>query len=302
MTRALGPTSGRWPEGQRFAVVVTVNFDAELALIAEDPTTASLGKTLSIFRYGAIRGAPRLLAAFSERGVATTWFIPGALVSRYRSLLDEVVSAGHGLGARGFWLERFDRLPEQAILRALCSARAALAEVSALDDVGFRLPSGEWTPDLAAQLLDAGFVWSSSWTGDDLPFYVPAGKGRSIVDIPFGHTMNDRLAFSWNFAPPIPIGQSRIASYEDVLENWLLELEGCRREGICLVLQLHPEVTGTPGRVDLVWRFLDAVLETGDAWITTGAEIASWWKQNHPPSGMEHPVNLFRRISPSLLS
>jgi peptidoglycan/xylan/chitin deacetylase (PgdA/CDA1 family) len=304
MTRALAPTPGRWPGGKRFAVVVTVNFDAELALLAADPAASALEKTLSIFRYGAIRGAPRLLEAFSERGVPTTWFVPAALVAPYRPLLGEVVSAGHDLGARGFRLERFDQLPPRARLDALRAARAALATISTSEDAGFRLPSGEWPPDFAAQVLDAGFTWSSSWTGDDVPFLVPAGGARSIVDVPFGHTLNDRLAFAWNFAPPIPLGQSRIASYEDVLENWCYELEGCRREGLCLVLQLHPEVTGTAGRIDLVWRFLDAVLETGDAWVALGAAVASWWRtQPAPgPGQAEHPVGLLRRVSPSSLS
>lgn len=297
MTRALAPTRGRWPDGRRFAVVVTVNFDAELALLGPDPSAVDLDKTLSIFRYGAIRGAPRLLATFAERRVPTTWFVPGAVVVPYRSLLDEVVSAGHGIGARGLRLERFDRLSEGARLDTLRASRAALADLPAGGAPGFRLPAGEWPADLAGQLLDAGFGWSSSWTGDDLPFRVPAGPGRSIVELPFGHTMNDRLAFAWNFAPAIPAGQSRIASYEDVLENWNLELEGHRREGLCLVLQLHPEVAGTPGRIDLVRRFLDAVLEPGDAWLASGADVASWWR-GRGPSGPEHPVDLLRRVSP----
>lgn len=298
--RTLAPTPGRWPGGRRFAVAVTVNFDAELALIGPDPAAASLEKTLSIFRYGAVRGAPRLLEALSEREVPATWFLPGALVALYRSLLDEITSAGHRLGARGFRLERFDQLAEGARLEALRAARDTLAEVAGPDDLGFRLPSGEWPPHFATQLLDAGFGWSSSWTGDDVPFLVPAGEGRTIVDVPFGHTTNDRLAFAWNFAPPIPAGQSRIASYEGVLENWCFELEGCRREGLCLVLQLHPEITGTPGRIDLVRRFLDTVLEHGDAWLASGAEVASWWKRR-PPAGPEHPLDLLGRISPSSL-
>jgi hypothetical protein len=301
MTRALVPTPGRWPEGRRLAVVVSVNFDAELALVGPDPDAASLEKTLSIFRYGAIRGVPRLLEAFGERRVTTTWFVPGAVVTSYRSLLDEVVSAGHDLGSRGLRLERFDRLPGGARLDTLRAARAGLDDLQSSGDAGFRLPSGEWPPDFAGELLDAGFAWSSSWTGDDIPFLVPAGDGRSIVELPFGHTMNDRLAFAWNFAPAIPPGQARIASYEDVLENWRFELEGCRREGLCLVLQLHPEVTGTPGRIDLVRRFLDAVLEPGDAWLASGTDVASWCRE-HPPTGPEHPVDLLRRISPSSLS
>lgn len=302
MTRALAPTPQRWPDGKRLCVVVTVNFDAELALLGPDPSAASLEKTLSIFRYGAVRGAPRLLEVLAERSVPTTWFFPGALVDTSGALLHEVVAAGHGLGARGLRLERFDRLGADERLGVLQAAAEALGALGSHEPLGFRLPSGEWPPNFGAQLLDAGFGWSSSWAGDDVPFHLPGTGDRSIVEVPSWHTMNDRLAFTWNFAPPMPLGQSRIASYDDVLENWLLELEGCRREGLCLVVQLHPEVVGTPGRIDLVRRFLDAVAEPGDAWVASGAAVASWWSEHGAPQASGHPVDVLRRVSPLTLT
>lgn len=300
MTTPLEPDEGRWPDAKTCAVVVTVNFDAELGLLGPHPDAAALDKTLSIYRYGAVRGAPRLLETLARRGVRSTWFVPGAVASSYRELLEAVVAGGHGLGLRGMALERLDRLSEADRHDVLRAARAALAPLSPTD-VGFRLPEGEWPPGLGAQLVEAGYDWSSSWTGDDLPFALPAGTGRSIVEVPWGHTMNDRIAFAWNFAPPIPSGQSRIASYDDVLENWLLELEGCRREGLCLVVQLHPEVVGTPGRIGLLDRFLDAVLGPGDAWVATGGEVASWWAEHAPANGLEHPVDLLQRVAPASL-
>jgi peptidoglycan/xylan/chitin deacetylase (PgdA/CDA1 family) len=288
----------RWPSGHRCAVVVTVNFDAELALTGPDPSLAPMQKTLSLFRYGTVRGAPRFLEVFAERGVRSSWFVPGALVPTVRDLLTAVVAGGHDLGARGLRLERFHALSPTRREAVLRSARASLRDVVASSECGFRLPSGEWPPGLGAQLLDAGFTWSSSWPGDDLPFFVPAGPTRSIVDLPVTHVMNDRLAFAWNFAPPIPAGHARIASYEEVLHNWLFELRGCRKEGLCLVLQLHPEVTGTAGRIDLVRRFLDDVLESGDVWVATGGEVASFWSATHAGNRPDHPVELFRRVSP----
>jgi len=294
-------TPPRWPDGARYAVVVTVNFDAELVITGPEPSAATLQKTLSIFRYGGLRGAPRFLEVFADRGVHATWFVPGAIVREYRGVLERVVAHGHGLGARGERLERFDTLPESERLRVLRAAHASLVELAPPGSFGFRLPGGEWPPGLGAQLLDVGFTWSSSWVGDDLPFFLPAGEGRAVVEVPFAHVLDDRRAFAWNFSPPIPLGHSRIPSYEEVLESWLYELEGCRREGLCLVLQLHPEVTGTPGRIDLVRRFLDATLRDGEAWVATGAEVASWWAAAHGADQPGHPVELLRRVSPATL-
>ena len=301
MNAAPQGASPRWPRSARCAVVLTVNLDAELVITGPDPASASLEKTLSIFRYGALRGSPRLLEIFAERSVHATWFVPGTLAGEYRALLEAIVAGGHDLGARGHRLERFDRLAPDERDRVLGAAAGALSELRSSSELGFRLPGGEWPPGLGGQLVDAGFTWSSSWPGDDLPFFVPAGADRAIVEVPVSHVMDDRIAFAWNFAPPIPLGHARIPSYEEVLHSWLYELEGCRREGLCLVLQLHPEVTGTPGRADLVRRFLDAALGHGDAWVTTGAAVASWWAASHDRMQPDHPVELLRRVSPPSL-
>lgn len=295
------PAAPRWPGGRSFCVVVTVDFDSELALTGPDPTLAPMQKTLSLFRYGARRGAPRLLDVFDGFATRATWFVPGALVGMEEALLRDVVARGHELGARGHRLERLDTLAPEKRAEVLADARTALRGVSASETCGFRLPSGEWPRGLGAQLLDAGFTWSSSWVGDDLPFFVPAGEGRALPELPVLHVLDDRLAFAWNFSPPIPPGHSRIPPYEEVLQSWLFELEGCVREGLFLVVQLHPEVTGTPGRIDLVRRLLDAVHAEPGAWVATGSEVASWWSSAHGPDPA-HPVELLQRLSPSTLA
>ncbi|MFC0529388.1 polysaccharide deacetylase family protein [Phytohabitans kaempferiae] len=286
----------RWPAGYRCAALVTVNFDAEALLLAE-PGMAGRQKTLSVLRYGATRGARRLLDALAAAGMPSTWFTPAVTADDHAGVVRDVVTSGHAVGLRGYAYEPLDRMPASERTARLARAAERLHAVAGAPARGFRLPVGEWPRSLAAELADIGVAWSSSWFGDDTPFALAAGAGRSLVEFPIHHALDDRTAFFWNVNPPIPAGQSRISSYGEVLENWLLEFEGCRREGLLFVPQLHPEISGTPGRIGLVEELLATLTADPSVWRPTGDELARWWASAHPVNPAGHPADVFFHTS-----
>ena len=85
---------------------------------------------------------------------------------------------------------------------------------------------------------------------------------------------------TFTFDPPIPPGQARAANMEQVLENWMTELEGARRFGTLLNLQLDPQASGEQGRIFMLERLLAAMQDAGDVWIATGREIADYCLQH----------------------
>jgi peptidoglycan/xylan/chitin deacetylase (PgdA/CDA1 family) len=294
---AIGEGSeGRWPAGIGCMAAITVNFDAETFLLSEDPTFRDRQKSLSIMRYGAHRGAQRLLEIFAEKNVPATWFLPGRVAETYPGVVRDIAQAGHSIGMRGYALERYDSLGEQASAEALRRGKDTLSDVLGSPVHGFRLPSGDWPMSLADQLLDLGISWSSSWFGEDLPFHLPGPGSRRLLEIPISYGLDDRIAFFWNFNPPMPPGQSRISSYSEALGNWIYELEGCQREGLCFVMQLHPEICGTPGRFHLVRDLLDAIKNSGGTKFATCDQISSWWRSRHPANDPAHPAEVFFRI------
>lgn len=283
----------RWPRRKSAAALVTVNFDAEALLLAADPGMARRAKTMSVLRYGVTRGVDRLLATFAEAGLATTWFVPATAAAAHPEAVRKIAAAGHEVALRGHDVAPLDGLSTQARAELLAESVATLSALIERPVQGFRLPVGEWPLTLARQLADVGIAWSSSWLGDDTPFVLPAGEGRRLVEIPLSYATDDRTAFFWNLNPPFPAGQARISSYAEVLDNWLLELEGCRREGLLFVLQLHPEISGTPGRITLVERVLDELRRDDRIWCPTAGELASWWSANHPGNPDGHPADIF---------
>ncbi len=162
--------------------------------------------------------------------------------------------------------------------------------ISGKAGTGFRLPVGNWPDRFDALLKEAGYLWSASLNGDDVPYL----HNSSLLEIPVHIELEDRPYFQFNFTPAFPKGQSRIPSYESVLANWIAEFDAYRKFGACFVLQLRPEMTGTPGRIFLVEALIEHILSFDDVWIATAAEVAAWHMANNACAAEPaHPLNVF---------
>jgi peptidoglycan/xylan/chitin deacetylase (PgdA/CDA1 family) len=181
--------------------------------------------------------------------------------------------------SHGWGFERHDEMPRAASLELLKRSRHAIEVATGKPVAGFRLPIGNWPDQFDLLLKEAEFLWSASLNGDDVPYMHPS----SLLEIPVHLELEDRPYFQFNFAPAFPKGQSRIASYESVLSNWIAEFDAYRKFGTCFVLQLRPEMTGTPGRIFLVEALIKHIQSFDDIWVATAAEVA----------GPGHPLNVF---------
>lgn len=291
-----GTAASRWPDGRRMALVVTVDFFDDAAILAQEPRMAGREKSLSVWRYGAVRGVDRLLEVFDEFGIAASWFVPGCVALRHADMLRRIHGAGHEVGNATFACEDFDAIPLAAQRESVERAQGAIGEVIGELPVGFRAPFGNWARGFIEVLERGGFRWSSSWRGDHLPYFhhQPAtARSRRIVEIPLHYELEDEPYFTFNLYPPVPAGQPRIASYRETLANWKQDFDGFHRFGLCLPLRIHPEILGTAGRIELLRDFIAHVRGAGDVWIAKGCEVARWWNQQHAANEPGHPVDLF---------
>lgn len=280
------PSSSRWPEGASSSIVFSVNFDAELGILAEAPDARDRMKTLSVGEYGATCGVPRLLDIFDEFGIAATWFVPSENMRTYPDLIERVLAAGHEPGNRGVNLTASaDPMGDVAQGQEEWQRRFGVLPT------GYRIPRGQFLPDWSAQLAAHGITWTSSWDGDDLPYWHP---GTDVIDIPWHHQLADYGYFVFNLDPPIPAGSPRIASPDDVLDNWLWEFDAADREGACTVISLNPETIGTPANALMLKKFISHI-RNADAWVGTGGQVASWWREVGGPNDPRHPIEVYCR-------
>ncbi|WGS51625.1 polysaccharide deacetylase [Paraburkholderia sp. D15] len=298
-----------WPDGARCAVAVTVDFNDEHGILTQEPRIAGREKSLSVWRYGAKRGVDRVLDALAEFGVRTSWFVPGRVAQTHAALLQRIDAQGHEIGTSGFRCEDFDALTLDEQKAAFHAGQQALLGTIGRRAEGFRSFTGNWATGFADFLRAEGVTWSSSWRGDDLPyFHLPdanaattmsdaadAAHTAPLVELPLHYELEDEPYFVYNLSPAVPVGQPRIPSYREVLSNWKQDFAAFHRFGLCFVLRLHPELIGTAGRIDVLRELLADMRAHDGVWFATGAQIAQWWRQNVDGNEPGHPVEIFAR-------
>lgn len=285
-----------WPNGNRCAVLVSVDLDAELFWLQLDNSSKDRPKTLSIGEYGARRGAGRVLDALDDAGIKSTWMVPGANAAKYSWLVRSAAERGHEVGNHGYHHENFGLMRRDEQRDTLLRANEAIERSCGQRPVGFRTPAGDMTAELNGLLLELGFSYSSSMRGDDRPYLVAVnGETTRLVEIPAHWELDDFPYFMFNYAPPFPAGQGRIASYSEVLASWRAEFDAYHELGLCFVIMFHPQAIGTPGRIQLLEELLSYMKSKDGVWFATGAELAEWWRQSGPRNDPGNPIEVLER-------
>ncbi len=279
----------QWPEGKRCAVVLSVLFDDGLDAMAQAPDLAYRSKSRSVWEYGRQRGVDRLLGVLDDYNYPSTWFVPVATISSHRELVNSIAQRTTEIAARGIDFEKYFELTLDQKVAKLKATQAVFQDALGINARGFRLPSGLWPRDFDELLVECGFDWASSLNGDDCPYTHMSG----LVQVPVHIELEDRPYFQFNFTPAFPKGHSRISGYEAVLDNWKREFDAYREYGLCFVLQLRPEISGTPGRIFLVQEMLSYMSQFDDVWFATGSEVVKWHKENSRVAVEQHPINVF---------
>ncbi|MDM0071586.1 polysaccharide deacetylase family protein [Variovorax sp. J31P207] len=290
----------RWPVGRSMSTVVTVDFFDDTQILRQIPAMAGREKSLSVWQYGATRGVERMLRAFDDAGIKASWFIPGVVARRHPGLVKEIAAAGHEVANATDACDDLMKLSDEEARASILAAQEALAELTGSMPCGFRAPFENWPRALECTIADCGLTWSSSWRGDDLPYF-HHHSGARLVEIPLHYELEDAPFFAFNLYPPVPSGQSRIASYGQVLEGWKQDFAGFRRFGLCYTLRLHPEIIGTVGRIGMLSELLQHLTSVSENWIATGSEVSEWWRSNRACNAEGHPVDVFAALQPRSL-
>ncbi len=100
-----------------------------------------------------------------------------------------------------------------------------------------------------------------------------AGKAPAGFRMPEGEISEETLAL----VKTLGFSYSSSLSDDDVLKNWLYELEGARRFGTLFNLQLDPQAIGEQGRIFMLEELLTEIQKAEDIWVATGEEIAAFF-------------------------
>lgn len=269
-----------WPAGQRAAMFLSFDVDAETAWTGKDPSRYGELVTMSYGGYEARIGVRKLLELLRQQALKATFFITGWSVEAHPAMAEAILKDGHEIGHHGF--HHIMPVPGDPMLveevdRGLETLKRRLGVVPK----GYRAPSGESCEELRVLLKERGFLYSSSWRDDVRPYRHLLNDGRpGLVELPVTMTYDD-----WLFGLSHRYSRHTMQPREAVLSIWKDELEETREWGGMVTTVLHPQCSGRPMRLKLLREFLEHAKAYGDVWIATGTEIADHFTAREAQAG-----------------
>lgn len=261
--RRLTPPS--WPNGARVAVALSFDVDNEL-LSRNSP----LPVPLSQGQYGATTGLPRILSVLERHSVPATFFVPAVSAMLDDEMIPSIMKAQrHEIGVHGWIHENLPALGDAAAeQRLLAQSIDYLTKVTGRRPVGYRAPSWAFSPHTLPQIVQAGFLYDSSFMAMDEPYeLLQHGQPTGLIEIPIEWILDDYPYFGPNASGAIP---SPVA----VFEIYRAEFDAAYEEGTLFALTMHPHVIGHRSRSAQLEKLIAYMKAKPDVWFATHEQIA----------------------------
>lgn len=273
----------KWPNGNRCALVITLDFDGECTALKNADKSDYLYRSKSYGEYAPRRAMPRLLDMLERLDLPGTFFTPARNAINYPELVKTIDEAGHEIGNHGFEHELFTEFTPDEQRDILLRSQDVFDKLIQKVPTSYRTPAGEMDNHLLRILVEEGFICSACMWSDDIPKRVFLdGKPTDLIEIHGKWALNDHPAYYYCFSPKeASYKQTRISSYSDVFDNLRLEFEGAYRYGTMFTLTLHPKVIGRPGRIMLLEGLLKYAKSFPGVWFTTASNVARWYLEKY---------------------
>jgi allantoinase len=277
-----------WPGGRRLALSLVVNFEeGSEHSVATDGKVESIGEFLPVdikvrdmgnessYEYGSRVGVWRVLNTFKKFEVKATFYATAVALQANRPATDAIVKAGHEICDHGLtWTEHFHLTYEQE-KDAIARSVSLIEELTGKKPVGFyaREPSVN-TLRIVKEL--GNFIYDSDVYSDDVPY---RASPEGILLVPYTPDVND-----FHFQSPMHRFSNSSDFFVYMKDSFDVLREEAKTSSKMMSVGLHTRVTGRPGRIVALRKFLEYVKGFDDVWIATREEIARYWIEQVEPT------------------
>ncbi|HEX6793885.1 MAG TPA: polysaccharide deacetylase [Casimicrobiaceae bacterium] len=253
-----------WPNGNRCAVALSWDVDADSGLNYRYPDTAdNLVASQSQVRFGPTVAMPRLIEVLRRLEMQQTFFVPGWVIDRYPAAVDLILENGHELALHGYLHERSNELSREDEAAVLARSIHAFVRRAGARPRGWRAPAFAFSRHSLELLIGAGFDYDSSLMGDEIPYVLEGTAGR-LIELPVDWTFDDWPHYMHNrdFGYAMPI-----AAPERAMEVFRSAFDAAHRYGALMITVWHPFLSGRLARLHAIVELVEYMRETGGAWF-----------------------------------
>lgn len=281
------PPAPHWPGEARIAVQFVINYEegAENSVLNGDKgSEAFLSEMVgasshpdralameSLYEYGSRAGFWRLHRIFTEKNTPVTVFGVATAMEKNPAAVQAMLDARWEIATHGLrWID-YQYVPEEIERAHIAEAIALHEKLTGSRPLGWY--QGRTSPNTARLVAEeGGFLYDADSYADDLPYW-DRRHGQPQLVVPYSLDVNDMKFVALNgFTEPEQFYRYLRDTFDQLRE------EG----GRMMSVGLHGRIAGRPGRARAVARFLDHVVESGDAWIARRDDIARHWMKVSP--------------------
>lgn len=260
-----------WPEGKRCAVAIGWHVDAESGPLASDPRNKDHLNALSEGAYGISTAIPRILAMHAALEIPGTFFVPGYVADLHPTAVKAITDAGHEVGHHGYLHENVLSLSVKDERNVFQHGYEALQRATGRAPVGWSAPWWGVRQNTVELLSERGLLYDCSLMEFDTP-YLLSTKAGDLIELPISPVLDDWALYGMSLSPDGGGGVNTTA--EVAYQTWKEEFDGMRRFGCFFTTTFHPNLTGRPGRLNMMYRLIEYMKSFDDVWWATCEQVA----------------------------
>ena len=279
-----------WPGGARLALNLVIVYEegAEYSLaeghgrnegwgeyaVTVDPPVRDLGSETH-FEYGSRVGIWRLARMFEALDVKATISACAVALDRNREVAAWINEQGHDVLGHGWrWFEAYRQSLEEE-RDHLHRAVELYREVLGHRPLGWNQRSFPSVHTFDLLVEEGGFLYTSDPCNDEIPYFVPSGRGPMLV-VPYSKTFNDsRFLIAPGYGNPTDFATDVCAGIDYLVSE--AEDIGPRM----MTVAVHARWTGQANRASGLRRIIEHALATPGVRIMRRDDIARHFLDNY---------------------
>lgn len=264
------PPFREWPKPFNAALCLTWDVDDEAPFYSRGVSPHHDISEIEQRKYGVRRALPLIFNLLQEARIPACFYVPAYIAKQWPKVIKTLADYQYEIGGHGFLHEPVRNLTFQDEADIVNESLTVLRTITRQSIVGYRTPSWQfntWSPEVLSRY---GILYDSSLMGDISVYQFAGGVGKMLLEIPIHWNLDD--VEHWGHTHVTR--DHSISSPTTVYEIWTDELRGIVKQGGVCVLTLHPHVSGRPGFLYVIQRFIDFAKTIHGLWITTPGQIA----------------------------
>lgn len=270
----------KFPNGARVALWVVPNIEHFLIdrpSTSITPITASFVPDVLNYAwrdFGVRVGIWRMMEVMEKNGVKGTVALNSDVCRNYARIIEE----GNKLGWE--WMghgrnnsELINAQPEDEERTIITEVVETITEHTGEKPRGWLGPALSESFNTLDILAEAGIEYICDWVNDEQPYPIKT-KSKTLISVPYSIEVNDIPAF-------IDRGWSAETFYQTIVDQFDVLYEDGAKSGRVMAICLHPFLIGHAFRCKYFDRALKYITEHDGVWVTTGGEIANWYRDNY---------------------